>query len=187
MPVTEFDEILRNDEKADGKIGAAGMTSGESQRLGAAGNAFRLNYWGYGPSYLYAVKAAYGSGNGISPEAELKTLVKKLHQEGWSALSSCISPGKRLRIRFWRSFGTGFWSTMWTAFICPVFRRFFWRGNRRSFRRSSCSRITGTSCFPAVRRSDIWRLKPGRLPSGKASGGVWPVFPGEYAAGFKGR
>ena len=94
MPVTEFDEILRNDEKADGKIGAAGMTSGESQRLGAAGNAFRLNYWGYGPSYLYAVKAAYGSGNGISPEAELKTLVKKLHQEGMECIVELYLTGK---------------------------------------------------------------------------------------------
>ena len=94
MPVTEFDEILRNDEKADGKIGAAGMTSGESQRLGAAGNAFRLNYWGYGPSYLYAVKAAYGSGDGISPEAELKTLVKKLHQEGMECIVELYLTGK---------------------------------------------------------------------------------------------
>ena len=85
---------LQNDEKADGKIGASGMTSGESQRLGAAGNAFRLNYWGYGPSYLYAVKAAYGSGNGISPEAELKTLVKKLHQEGMECIVELYLTGK---------------------------------------------------------------------------------------------
>lgn len=54
----------------------------------------RINYWGYGPSYLYAVKAAYGSGKEMSPEAEFKTLVKSLHREGMECIIELYLTGK---------------------------------------------------------------------------------------------
>lgn len=41
----------------------------------------RLNYWGYGPSFLFAPKASY-AGKGKNPVTEFKNLVKTLHREG---------------------------------------------------------------------------------------------------------
>lgn len=40
----------------------------------------RLNYWGYGPSFLFAPKASY-AGRGKNPVTEFKNLVKTLHRE----------------------------------------------------------------------------------------------------------
>lgn len=39
----------------------------------------RINYWGYGPTFLFAPKASYSCGD---PETELKKLVKTLHRAG---------------------------------------------------------------------------------------------------------
>ena len=94
MPVTEFDEIM----------------------MSASGNGFHdakpeptgyLNYWGYGPSYLYAVKSAYASHGEMSAECEFKTLVKELHRAGIECIPEIYFTGKELPgeilsvLRYW--------------------------------------------------------------------------------------
>ena len=80
MPVTEFDEILMNEA-------AAGAPGGKREPSG------RLNYWGYGPSFLYALKSSYGSGK-TSPEREFKSLVKALHKENMECIVEMYFTGK---------------------------------------------------------------------------------------------
>lgn len=80
MPVTEFDEIMMT-EAADRMPGQKPEPTG------------RLNYWGYGPSFLYAVKAAYGTGK-KRPETEFKMLVKKLHEEQMECIVEMYFTGK---------------------------------------------------------------------------------------------
>ena len=57
MPVTEFDEIMMS-------------SSGSSFHNAKQEPTGYLNYWGYGPSYLYAVKTAYASRETMSAEGE---------------------------------------------------------------------------------------------------------------------
>ncbi len=60
MPVAEFDELMPETG--------------------------RINYWGYAPSFPYALKEAYASKKAKSPEEEFKTFVKQLHKAGLECL-----------------------------------------------------------------------------------------------------
>lgn len=54
------------------------LPTAEFQEVIASG---KRNYWGYGPAFLYAPKAAY-AGAGKNPVNELKSLIKELHKNG---------------------------------------------------------------------------------------------------------
>ena len=94
MPVTEFDEIMMS---ASGR----GFHDAKPEPTGY------LNYWGYGPSYLYAVKSAYASHGEMSAECEFKTLVKELHKAGIECIPEIYFTGKELPgeilsvLRYW--------------------------------------------------------------------------------------
>ena len=77
LPVTEFDEVMVTEP-------AAGIPGQKPEATG------RINYWGYGPSFLYALKASYGSGE-TEPEREFKELVKALHRENMRAFAYMLS------------------------------------------------------------------------------------------------
>ncbi|MFR4782996.1 MAG: alpha-amylase family glycosyl hydrolase [Pilosibacter sp.] len=83
MPVTEFDEIMMS-------------SSGSSFHNAKQEPTGYLNYWGYGPSYLYAVKTAYASRETMSAEGEFKTLVKELHKAGIECIPEMYFTGKEL-------------------------------------------------------------------------------------------
>ncbi|WP_432630776.1 hypothetical protein [Brotaphodocola sp.] len=53
----------------------------------------RLNYWGYGPSFLFAPKASY-AGKGKNPVTEFKNLVKTLHREGLGIVAELFFTGE---------------------------------------------------------------------------------------------
>lgn len=93
LPVTEFQEVIL--PKAD---------AAEPERSGWPTG--KLNYWGYGPSYLYAPKASY-AGKGKEPVTELKKLVKTLHREGMELVVQLHFTGEEKPsfvldvVRFW--------------------------------------------------------------------------------------
>ncbi len=93
LPVTEFDEVMVTEP-------AAGLPGQKPEATG------RINYWGYGPSFLYALKASYGSGE-TEPEREFKELVKALHRENMECILEFYftgkeSPGDVLHVlRYW--------------------------------------------------------------------------------------
>lgn len=73
MPVTEFNEVIM-----------------EEHGLHPTG---KLNYWGYAPSYLYALKSSYGTG--VMPvELEFKILVKELHSAGLECIMELFFTGE---------------------------------------------------------------------------------------------
>ena len=80
MPVTDFDEQMWENGK--------------------------LNYWGYGPSFLYAPKSSYGSGT-MPVETEFKTMVQALHKAGMECVMEIHftgqeAPGTVLDVlRYW--------------------------------------------------------------------------------------
>lgn len=81
MPVTEFDELVKEELPAE--------VPGGRTRLKATG---KLNYWGYGPSFLYAPKTSYGTG--LMPvETEVKILVKELHRAGIECIPEMFFSG----------------------------------------------------------------------------------------------
>ena len=94
MPVTEFDEIMMS-------ASGSGFHDAKPEPTGY------LNYWGYGPSYLYAVKSAYASHGEMSAECEFKTLVKELHKAGIECIPEIYFTGKELPgeilsvLRYW--------------------------------------------------------------------------------------
>ncbi len=94
MPVTEFDEIMMS-------------SSGSSFHNAKQEPTGYLNYWGYGPSYLYALKTAYASRETMSAEGEFKTLVKELHKAGIECIPEMYFTGKELPgeilsvLRYW--------------------------------------------------------------------------------------
>ncbi len=67
MPVVEFDEVMKDSVPSE--------IPGGKPVLKPNG---KLNYWGYGPAFLYALKAAYGTGF-MPVEIEFKIMVKELH------------------------------------------------------------------------------------------------------------
>lgn len=93
LPVTEFDEIMMSQAEA-------GRPDAHPEPTGVT------NYWGYGPSFLYALKAAYGSGK-TSPEREFKELVRRLHEERMECipevyLTGAEAPGEVVQaLRYW--------------------------------------------------------------------------------------
>lgn len=94
MPVTEFDEIMMS-------------SSGSSFHNAKQEPTGYVNYWGYGPSYLYAVKTAYASRETMSAEGEFKTLVRELHKAGIECIPEMYFTGKELPgeilsvLRYW--------------------------------------------------------------------------------------
>ena len=106
MPATEFNEVMmrprqiqhryqeRSKEMKTGLSSSLEMESSETASsettsrktdLNSSTSVMeadgRLNYWGYGPSFLFAPKASY-AGKGKNPVTEFKNLVKTLHREG---------------------------------------------------------------------------------------------------------
>ena len=81
MPVTEFDEVMK--EPAPAKI------PGGKPEMKPNG---KLNYWGYGPSFHYAPKAAYGTGF-MPVETEFKIMVKELHDAGLECIPEMYFTG----------------------------------------------------------------------------------------------
>ena len=94
MPVTEFDEVMMSSS-------GNGFHDAKTEPTGY------INYWGYGPSYLYAVKSAYASHGEMSAESEFKTLVKELHRAGIECILELYFTGKELPgeivsvLRYW--------------------------------------------------------------------------------------
>ena len=94
MPVTEFDEIMMSSS-------GSGFHNAKQEPTGY------VNYWGYGPSYLYAVKTAYASRETMSAEGEFKTLVRELHKAGIECIPEMYFTGKELPgeilsvLRYW--------------------------------------------------------------------------------------
>lgn len=95
MPVTDFDEVMMDEVPSTVPGGKK-----EKQPNG------RLNFWGYGPSYLYAPKASYGTG--VMPaELEFKIMVKELHRSGLECILELYftgdeAPGEVLNVlRYW--------------------------------------------------------------------------------------
>ena len=80
MPVTEFCEIQAQGSEEGGPYGKVRPTG-------------RLNYWGYGDSYLFAPKASY-SVRGREPQRELKELVRALHKNGMELVLEFYFSGK---------------------------------------------------------------------------------------------
>lgn len=82
MPVAEFDEVMK--EPSPAKI------PGQKPELKPNG---KLNYWGYGPSFPYAPKAAYGTGF-MPVEIEFKIMVKELHDAGLECILEMYFTGE---------------------------------------------------------------------------------------------
>ena len=88
MPVTEFDEVMMSSS-------GNGFHDAKPEPTGY------INYWGYGPSYLYA---SHGE---MSAESEFKTLVKELHRAGIECIPELYFNGKELPgeivsvLRYW--------------------------------------------------------------------------------------
>lgn len=93
LPVAEFQEVIMPDPEIFDPYRSLEPTG-------------KLNYWGYGPAFLYAPKASY-AGWGKDPIIELKSLVKQLHQNGMELVlqmhfSGDEAPAFVLQvIRFW--------------------------------------------------------------------------------------
>ncbi len=93
MPVAEFQEVIMPDPDVFDPYRTLEPTG-------------KLNYWGYGPAFLYAPKASY-AGRGNNPVHELKHLVKKLHQEGMELVLQMHFTGEESAafvldvVRFW--------------------------------------------------------------------------------------
>lgn len=79
MPVVEFQEVMMPEEAAGNPYGNRGPTG-------------IINYWGYGPAFLFAPKAAYGGGK--DPVNELKHLIKSLHKNGMECILELYFTGK---------------------------------------------------------------------------------------------
>ncbi|MBR5267554.1 MAG: alpha-amylase, partial [Lachnospiraceae bacterium] len=82
MPVAEFDEVMKDLVPAE--------TPGGNPKLKANG---KLNYWGYGPTFRYVPKAAYGTGF-MPVEIEFKIMVKELHDAGLECIPEMYFSGE---------------------------------------------------------------------------------------------
>ncbi len=95
MPVTEFDEVMKD-------LVPSAVPGGKPE-LKPNG---KLNFWGYGPSFLYAPKAAYGTGF-MPAETEFKIMVKELHDAGLECIPEIYFTGEETVdqvldvLRFW--------------------------------------------------------------------------------------
>lgn len=81
MPVYEFPELVR-------RGGSDGVPESRRALVAAAGqemqDAYRMNYWGYGPGFYFAPKASYAAS--ADTDLEFKTLVKEAHRQGIEVL-----------------------------------------------------------------------------------------------------
>ncbi len=82
MPVAEFDEVMK--ELTPSEI------PGGKPELKPNG---KLNYWGYGLTFPYAPKAAYGTGF-MPVEIEFKIMVKELHDAGLECIPEMFFTGE---------------------------------------------------------------------------------------------
>ena len=81
MPVTEFNEVREE-------------TEARMVKLPVDNQPHKLNYWGYGDSFLFAPKASYSSGRRKHPDTELKTLVRELHKNNMELVLELYVSGK---------------------------------------------------------------------------------------------
>lgn len=81
MPVTEFNEVREETEVRMVKLPVDNQPP-------------KLNYWGYGDSFLFAPKASYSSGRRKHPDTELKTLVRELHKNNMELVLELYVSGK---------------------------------------------------------------------------------------------
>lgn len=81
MPVTEFNEVREETEVRMVKLPVDNQPP-------------KLNYWGYGDSFLFAPKASYSSGRRKHPDTELKTLVRELHKNNMELILELYVSGK---------------------------------------------------------------------------------------------
>ena len=96
MPPNEFEEVMMPD-------GSDGNPYGSEEPTG------KLNYWGYGPGFLFAPKASYAGGKPgkKNPSEEFKDLVKELHKNGLELIVELYFTGKESpafiseAVRFW--------------------------------------------------------------------------------------
>ena len=81
MPVTEFNEVREETEV-------------QMVKLPVDNQPHKLNYWGYGDSFLFAPKTSYSSGRRKHPDTELKTLVRELHKNNMELILELYVSGK---------------------------------------------------------------------------------------------
>ena len=81
MPVMEFNEVREETEVHMVKLPVENQPP-------------KLNYWGYGDSFLFAPKASYSSGKRKHPATELKTLVRELHKNNMELVLELYVSGK---------------------------------------------------------------------------------------------
>ena len=81
MPVMEFNEVREETEVRMVKLPVENQPP-------------KLNYWGYGDSFLFAPKASYSSGRRKRPDTELKTLVRELHKNNMELVLELYVSGK---------------------------------------------------------------------------------------------
>ena len=95
MPITEFDEVMRDLVPAEKPGGKPSLKPNG-----------KLNYWGYGPSFHYAPKAGYGTGF-MPVDLEVKIMIKELHQAGIECIPEMYFSGDETVteildvLRFW--------------------------------------------------------------------------------------
>lgn len=101
LPVSEFDEIMDSDRKTAVNAAQMRMYGKEAPMTACGGvsghpddSSIRVNYWGYAPSFLFALKASYGAQAGLTPEEEFKTLIKCLHKETMECLVELYFTGR---------------------------------------------------------------------------------------------
>ena len=81
MPVMEFNEVREETEVHMVKLPVDNQPP-------------KLNYWGYGDSFLFAPKASYSSGKRKHPATELKTLVREFHKNNMELVLELYVSGK---------------------------------------------------------------------------------------------
>ncbi len=93
MPCIEFDEIM--------------LQEAQSRQYAMKKADGRINYWGFVPGYYFSPKTAFCSGKEKNPEAEMKMLVKTLHQNGIELIIDLFFTGEERQslvleiLRFW--------------------------------------------------------------------------------------
>lgn len=118
MPSTEFNEVMMRPAQIPHRYRENPVVPGKEQEKNNSGETGknsdlavmeadgRLNYWGYGPSFLFAPKASY-AGKGKHPVTEFKNLVKTLHRENLGIVTELFFTGEETPadvlevVRFW--------------------------------------------------------------------------------------
>ena len=106
LPCYEFDEVLPDSSRTGWRPeGLRELVAGASLPQSALSNAsqgkdtkggesetggYRINYWGFGPGWLFAPKLSYCAGD--SPADEFRTMVKLLHEAGIEVIMEMSCP-----------------------------------------------------------------------------------------------